>query len=557
MPTATVPTTIPPGSTPTTPVTQPAPRLPSAPLARYLAHPGPTTARLGHEVVHVLAHVAATAGPVALAAGVAGLLAVSAARGAERRRQARGARLIEVLSPPVVDPEGAATLWTNLVALLRPAWHRVLSGQPHLGFELVASDAGLTISLWVPGGIPPGLVERAVEAAWPGARTETRPASPPLAGAGIATGGSLSLAAGDRYMLRTDHKVDPLRPLLGALAALGEGESACVQVLARPVTGRRLARLHKAATARRAGQSATVTSRLLDLVTPGPATKSTTVDPTRAADVADILAKAAQPCWAIAIRYAVATTAIDHQAKARLRGRAHAVPTAFALFAGTVASAHLRRLLGMERHEATGKEVVVIGGHPAIPPAVAELVTAGRDVVVVTTSDRSAFPDRVRVVAADPTSEEAVRRARPERASQVLVGGADDAAVLVSAVLVHQIAPRTPVIAIASSPNVCRALRDIGVEAVSGEELLAHTVAKSMEAPHAGELLLRILGSEGYQLREVDVGEEGVGHSLSEARERVRGVVLGAVHAGKVVVGVVEDPTLERGDRLLVLEPES
>jgi voltage-gated potassium channel len=231
--------------------------------------------------------------------------------------------------------------------------------------------------------------------------------------------------------------------------------------------------------------------------------------------------------------------------------------SAFAFFAGTVASAHLRRLLGMERHEATGGEVVVIGGHPAIPPAVAELVTAGRDVVVVTTSDRSAFPDRVRVVAADPTSEEAVRRARPERASQVLVGGADDAAVLVSAVLVHQIAPRTPVIAIASSPNVCRALRDIGVEAVSGEELLAHTVAKSMEAPHAGELLLRILGSEGYQLREVDVGEEGVGHSLSEARERVRGVVLGAVHAGKVVVGVVEDPTLERGDRLLVLEPES
>jgi hypothetical protein len=33
------------------------------------------------------------------------------------------------------DPEGAATLWTNLVALLRPAWRRVLCGQPHLCFE--------------------------------------------------------------------------------------------------------------------------------------------------------------------------------------------------------------------------------------------------------------------------------------------------------------------------------------------------------------------------------------------------------------------------------------
>ena len=179
--------------------------------------------------------------------------------------------------------------------------------------------------------------------------------------------------------------------------------------------------------------------------------------------------------------------------------------SAFALFAGTVASAHLRRLLGMERHEASGGEVVVIGGHPAIPPAVAELVTAGREVVVVTTADRSAFPDQVRVVAADPTSEEAVRRARPERASQVLVGGADDAAVLVSAVLAHQLAPRTPLIAIASSPNVCRALRDIGVEAVSGEELLAHTIAKSLEAPHAGAALadprLRGLPTKGDRRR--------------------------------------------------------
>jgi len=336
VPVTTVPVTTVPVTAPTVPGAQPppVPHLPSGPLARYLAHPGPTTARLLHHVAHVLAHVAATAGPVAIGVGVAGLVALSAARSAQGRRMARGARLVEVLSPPVVDPEGAATLWTNLVALLRPAWRRVLFGQPHLGFELVASDAGLTISLWVPGGIPPGLVERAVEAAWPGARTEVRPATPPLSGPGVATGGTLTLAVGEEYMLRTEHKVDPLRPLLGALAALGEGETACVQILARPVTGRRLTRLQRTATARRAGRPATRVARLLDLVTPGPATKPAAVDPTRAANVADILDKAAQPCWAIAARYAVASAATDRQAKARLRGRAHAVATAFALFSG-------------------------------------------------------------------------------------------------------------------------------------------------------------------------------------------------------------------------------
>ena len=228
-----------------------------------------------------------------------------------------GARLVKILTPPDVDPQGAATLWTNLVALLRPAWRRFLGGQPHLGFELTASDGGLTIALWVPGQIPPGLVERAVEAAWPGARTETVPAAPPLVGDGIATGGALALALPEHYPLRTEHKVDPLRPLIGALAGLGETESACVQILARPVTGRRLTRLHKAAAARRAGRPATRLARLVDLATPGPAAQPAANDPSRGADVADILDKAAQPCWAIAVRYAVATTATDRQAKRR------------------------------------------------------------------------------------------------------------------------------------------------------------------------------------------------------------------------------------------------
>jgi hypothetical protein len=312
----------------------PKPAPPSGPLARYLAHPGADTSRLVHHLAHALAQLAATAGPVAAGIVLVGLVAVALTRRAQARRLADGARLVKVLTPPEVDPQGAGTLWTNLVALLRPAWRRVLGGQAHLGFELTATDGGLTIALWVPGPIPAGLVERAVEAAWPGARTETVPATPPLAGGGIATGGALALALPEHYPLRTEHKVDPLRPLIGALAGLGETESACVQILARPVTGRRLARLHKAAAARRAGRPASRLGRLVDLATPGPSTQAAATDPSRGADVADILDKAAQPCWAVAVRYAVATTAVDRQAAARLRGRAHAVASAFALFSG-------------------------------------------------------------------------------------------------------------------------------------------------------------------------------------------------------------------------------
>jgi voltage-gated potassium channel len=229
--------------------------------------------------------------------------------------------------------------------------------------------------------------------------------------------------------------------------------------------------------------------------------------------------------------------------------------SAFALFAGAVASAHLRRLLGMERKELTGGEVVIFGMHPAVPASVSELLAAGRDVVVVTPGDRSSLPDAVRVISADPSSEEAVRRGHPEKAAQVLIAGENDADVLVTAVLVHQVAPDVPALALASSQNVCRALREIGVEAVSGEELVAHTVAKTLEAPHAGELLLRILDSEGFRLREVPVGDERAGRRLRTVAPGERGMVIGAVHDGRVVVGVVEDPVLDQQDRLLVLQP--
>ena len=140
----------------------------------------PRSATVLHHIAHVLGTVGIVAGPVLGGLGLAVALAVVIVRRRQHDRLARGARLVHVLAPPEVDPHGAVTVWTNLVALLRPAWRRVLAGQPHLGFELTASSGGLGIALWVPAIVPTGMVERAVEAAWPGARTETTEAFPPL-----------------------------------------------------------------------------------------------------------------------------------------------------------------------------------------------------------------------------------------------------------------------------------------------------------------------------------------------------------------------------------------
>src|SRR5207302_1634078 len=48
--------------------------------------------------------------------------------------------------------------------------------------------------------------------------------------------------------------------------------------------------------------------------------------------VAAILGKAARPCFAVAVRYAVATEAGHREAGAALRGRAHGLASAFALY---------------------------------------------------------------------------------------------------------------------------------------------------------------------------------------------------------------------------------
>lgn len=229
--------------------------------------------------------------------------------------------------------------------------------------------------------------------------------------------------------------------------------------------------------------------------------------------------------------------------------------SAFALLAGAVVTAHLHKLMGVVHPEPTDRHVVMFGDGGALSLVATELVGLGRKVVVVTPGDRSAFPDTVEVMSADPTQEENVRRAHPEKAGQVLVTGRADADVLITAVFVRRIAPSTPVLAVVGSASISRALSDLGVEAtLSADELLVHTLTKVMEVPHAGELLLRIVNSDDYQLKEVPVDAGQVGQSLRKVRAGREGLVLGVVHDGQVQVGVAQDVTLATHDRLLVLE---
>ncbi|GAA5141805.1 hypothetical protein GCM10023320_81320 [Pseudonocardia adelaidensis] len=308
------------------------------------------------------------------------------------RQQARchaNARLVTILPPPRVDPDGAVALWANLLGLLRPRWARLWHGQPHLGFDYLSSQHGIQIRIWVPGPIPPGLIEQAITAAWPGARTTTAPAPPhrsptprrlfPLPqqparsvqpGQLVVAGGELRLARGDALPIGHDpRRPDPIRALLAAPGPLGPGEYAGVQILARPITGRRLTTRTHGPTGGvfgvagplvrgLLGTAVMLLREVLDIATPaagdrrttitGSASRSVQVGPRErlvaSAEHRAAAAKTRGGAYATLVRYATTTPLPEHdgtaaglaqaQARARavLRGRAHALASAFAGF---------------------------------------------------------------------------------------------------------------------------------------------------------------------------------------------------------------------------------
>jgi voltage-gated potassium channel len=229
---------------------------------------------------------------------------------------------------------------------------------------------------------------------------------------------------------------------------------------------------------------------------------------------------------------------------------------AFALFTGSAVASGVRRIMELGARFPQGPYRLVLGMHPAIPVVLEELAHAGDAVVLVADLDRSAVPPHVHLVRGDPTSEEAIRSGRPEGAAHILIAGADDGDVLVSAVLVRQEAPDVPVTALVSSRRLIGALRDLGVsEVLSPDDLVGHTIAKGLEAPHAGELLTHLVRGQEHRLVEHVVQDGAEPRRLSEVRRARSGLVLGVVQRGAVSLGVAEDPEVGPGDILLVVEP--
>jgi hypothetical protein len=215
-----------------------------SPLGRWLLDPGASlrdtagwwcSALLGY-------------GPIA-GAGVilATIAAVTLRRVLDTLRLARWrdrARWVLIVLPGNVEAEGGQRLWERLHAIARPWLTRWRHGQPHVGFEIHAIPGRIVIGMWVPSVIPPGLVEHAIRGAWPGVEVDITytdipdPSPPPPDGqTRIVEGTRLVLGRHAALPLRAHHTSDPLRSVLASLHHLSESQTACIQILARPLTG--------------------------------------------------------------------------------------------------------------------------------------------------------------------------------------------------------------------------------------------------------------------------------------------------------------------------------
>jgi hypothetical protein len=279
-----------------------------------------------HDVVHVLPWLA-----------LALLTALVIVRLAARLRAhglTVGARVIDIGVPPEVDEDAAPALWSALHDLLRPPWRRLLSGQPHVSWEIVASESGTSFRVWAPRTIPSGLIERAISSAWPGATAigggdELKQPEP----AGMArTTTELTLSGPEWFSLSSRRSHDPLELILGQLAGLTGGARALVQVIARPATAREQHRLRAAAKRIRRGEPTSLIARALNAERAAPPRADPTINP----DVREVMQKSSEQLYRCVIR--VTVTAASRRGA---RGRIHAILGSFAAYHG--ARVRLRR----------------------------------------------------------------------------------------------------------------------------------------------------------------------------------------------------------------------
>lgn len=227
----------------------------------------------------------------------------------------------------------------------------------------------------------------------------------------------------------------------------------------------------------------------------------------------------------------------------------------FSTLAGSIVEARFRRLMGMELFGPLKNHIIILGDSDERVTVINSLRSAGHVVIVSEDIDPSSLPSGVSCIKGDPRDLAVLSKIKPTHARHALIIGSRDGDILETAIALRELAPKLSVTVSTRSILASRALKAIGINnTLVWQELLGHTLAKSLQAPHAADLLMQMVNSEEFVIQEIPVHNEFVGKSLSELKSLFSGYVLGLVQDNDVILGVRRNPTIKHDANILILK---
>jgi hypothetical protein len=343
---------------------------------------------------------------------------------------------LQIVPPVTATPAATLTLW-QLLATLLPAARRCTLHPCRLVWEVHATPTGMRAGLWIPPGVNPTAVLRALQRAWPGVRAEQ--ARVPVIAPQRPTFGVALRSVQPDWLPLVDQadpiptsrftcvpEADRIRAVFDGLAAAGRTGGGLLQVHVTRAPRRRVAVLRRAATDPRRVRRHRGGLRLLilalealragiqivlDFVTPNTSTtrhRADPMDPLVAEQARQARAKhAAAPHLLVALRaFATGPTV------AAARAAAADITSGYTLLSPhwrprrlrqPATAAHYRWVPEQRMHLATVAETAALAGLPAEPSAYGLPAAASRRVP----------PSRDTFTPAGP----ALGRSRPHRPS--------------------------------------------------------------------------------------------------------------------------------------------
>ena len=234
-----------------------------------------------------------------------------------------------------------------------------------------------------------------------------------------------------------------------------------------------------------------------------------------------------------------------------------AIPLAGAAFAGwaaAIVSIQLRKVWGMTMNK-THNHLVILGYNSLLIHILPDLLAEHPQAVMVSPLSSAELPDNLPCITGDPTHPHILAKASLPLAQQIVVVGDSDGAVLMTAIEAHRLAPQTPIFAITQSRRAAQTLKDLGMtHSVASQDLLGHTLAKSLATPHAADFFVALLTSPDLGLEEIPVQPDWIGHNLDELDLAFSSTVLAVIRQQQIILPL-RHPVVETDDTILLLRP--